>query len=1473
MKFFFQFMIILLVINISFAQTNYYVDNTMGNDMPENGTGTGALAWKTIEYAVNNVSNPTTEQIIINITNGIYDLSNDQIDINRGFYNLTLLGEGSDNTFIQSATDTSSSTSRVLKIYSGNNVTLKGLTIRYGRIIFPDMNGGGILNEGGTLSLDYCKVTENSGGSPGVGYGGGIANLDGSLTINNSSITYNTGADTGQGAGIGSLNGTLNINNSTISYNKTKHSGGGIAVISNGANSIFNMENSTVYGNEANHFGGIRVTVFGPQPSSFDITTNINSCTIFNNYAEDFYGGIGLSSPSSFNIKNSIVAGNTWSVHPDDIRSSYGIQVSINSGGYNIFQSVSDSIIITGEQNNNIGVDPMLLPLADNGTNNGTQTCALLPESPAINAIPGENGAPLMDQRGYTRVGNYDIGAYEYPTFRARVQFVHNSSDISVDTVDVYINGSLAINDFAFRTATPFLDLPASEILNIGFAPANSQSVADTIKNFPIVLTSDEKYVAIANGVLDPNSYASNPDGKSTAFKLFVKDMARETGVGSDVDFFVLHGITNLPAIKIRARELDNAVLVDSLSYGDMTSYINSPAQDLTFDIYTADGISYIKSFRAPFAGLGGQAITLFASGFVNSSLNQNGPEGGLFAAFADGRVIQLSTGLEGDFYVGAPGTGPNGSDPQFASLRDAFQALNNSAFTGNCTFYITSDIDELFPYPAPNGNYGLGLAINPDPYTVTFKPYTGVQPVITLEYPVDQTSGPSGALIIGIPTEGNIAWNDLKVTRNIVIDGSNTVNGTTRDLTIQTALTAHRNAFPLTIVGDVSNMVVKNTNIYYKAQGVSTSGNLFVSAVQLRSRNNLNVDYVPHDILFENNHISANFDGVVQSAQGYGTYQSGTPVPAALPYNITLKNNLIEGKRRAVALYKAGSHNIVGNEIILNQNIAANTTNEAIYAADVDTNSVVNIYNNKISKISSMTNFASAGNTGINVETFGTYNIYNNMIYGFGLTSANPVAYLRGIKNSSATATLNLNYNSIYMNNLADVGTGTVTYQGILLSDGTNNVENNIVISAEKDFPSYSIYRSGTSGTLVSNYNDFYPATDSAKVGYFNTAATPTLLDWQTASTQDANSVSKEVFFVSDTDLHLTGSSNGDFNLAGTPITGITTDIDGNTRSTTYPYMGADEASIKLVPWVTIAEAREDLNADGIPDKLGETLKIHGVVISPNFQTVNHSYYIWDGTAGIAEILFGTTSPALSLGDSVEMVGKIDLYRGLTEFSLSAATDLTILGSGSTLPNPLELTLAQYKASPEMYEGTLLKFNSLNKVTSPAWPGSGASATLKFTDGIDTVDFRIDSDTDIDGSTEPTWPANIVGIGSQFSSSATSYFDGYQILPRYITDFTSVASSVENEKTIVTEFALAQNYPNPFNPSTKINYSVPSESKVTISVYSITGELVAELVNEYKTPGNYSVNFDGSKFASGMYIYRMTAGNFVKTNKMMLLK
>lgn len=85
--------------------------------------------------------------------------------------------------------------------------------------------------------------------------------------------------------------------------------------------------------------------------------------------------------------------------------------------------------------------------------------------------------------------------------------------------------------------------------------------------------------------------------------------------------------------------------------------------------------------------------------------------------------------------------------------------------------------------------------------------------------------------------------------------------------------------------------------------------------------------------------------------------------------------------------------------------------------------------------------------------------------------------------------------------------------------------------------------------------------------------------------------------------------------------------------------------------------------------------------------------------------------------------------------------------------------------------------------------------------------------------------------------------------------------------------FALSQNFPNPFNPVTKINYAIPHEEKVTINVYDILGRVVKVLVNENQKAGYYTAVFDGSNYASGIYFYRITAGNFTSTKKMVLLK
>jgi len=97
--------------------------------------------------------------------------------------------------------------------------------------------------------------------------------------------------------------------------------------------------------------------------------------------------------------------------------------------------------------------------------------------------------------------------------------------------------------------------------------------------------------------------------------------------------------------------------------------------------------------------------------------------------------------------------------------------------------------------------------------------------------------------------------------------------------------------------------------------------------------------------------------------------------------------------------------------------------------------------------------------------------------------------------------------------------------------------------------------------------------------------------------------------------------------------------------------------------------------------------------------------------------------------------------------------------------------------------------------------------------------------------------------------------------------------TDVRNGNILIPTFKLFQNYPNPFNPSTTINYSVPKTNLVTIKVYDILGREVETLVNDRKAAGNYKVEFNASKLASGIYFYQMRAGNFISTKKLVLLK
>ncbi len=131
-----------------------------------------------------------------------------------------------------------------------------------------------------------------------------------------------------------------------------------------------------------------------------------------------------------------------------------------------------------------------------------------------------------------------------------------------------------------------------------------------------------------------------------------------------------------------------------------------------------------------------------------------------------------------------------------------------------------------------------------------------------------------------------------------------------------------------------------------------------------------------------------------------------------------------------------------------------------------------------------------------------------------------------------------------------------------------------------------------------------------------------------------------------------------------------------------------------------------------------------------------------------------------------------------------------------------------------------------------------------------------------------------------QLKITASNNFNGDCLMTKSFSDIKSVNLAKSNTKEIdfndilyVTDYALEQNFPNPFNPSTKISWQSPVAGHQTLKVYDILGNEVATLVNEFREAGKYEVNFDAGKLSSGVYIYKLQAGEFVSTKKMLLLK
>jgi hypothetical protein len=228
----------------------------------------------------------------------------------------------------------------------------------------------------------------------------------------------------------------------------------------------------------------------------------------------------------------------------------------------------------------------------------------------------------------------------------ARLQVIHNAADPAAAVVDVYVNGARLLDDFAFRSATPFIDVPGGTTLSVAIAPGNSTDVGDAIYTEAFTLPAGTTTQLVANGVLNPGAFAVNPDGRPTGFALLVGADAREASADfGQTAVRVVHGATDAPTVDVRS---DGAVLVDNAAYRDITGFLGVRPALYTLNITLADGTPVV-SFVADLSAAGGAAVTALASGFLDPTANQNGPAFGLLAVFADGTTALLSTTVDAE--------------------------------------------------------------------------------------------------------------------------------------------------------------------------------------------------------------------------------------------------------------------------------------------------------------------------------------------------------------------------------------------------------------------------------------------------------------------------------------------------------------------------------------------------------------------------------------------------------------------------------------------------------------------------------------------------------------------------------------------------------------------------------------------------------------------------------------------------------
>lgn len=860
----------------------------------------------------------------------------------------------------------------------------------------------------------------------------------------------------------------------------------------------------------------------------------------------------------------------------------------------------------------------------------------------------------------------------------------------------------------------------------------------------------------------------------------------------------------------------------------------------------------------------------------------------------------------------------PPDIDGIYPTITAAIADLNLRGTSGptNFLFVDTAYTTETYPLTVNVSNVAKPTSTS----AVTFKPNTGVT-----------------ARISGAAASTQI----FKILTSYVnIDGSNS-GGTTRNLTIENTSTTTPQVIVIGSVGTtpITNCSVKNCNII---NGVNSSSALIVSDGTTPGTagwfNNITIQ----NNTIQKAYIANYNISVVAAGNGSGLTVTGNDLATAGANSFrlvgvyaqgidgaTVSNNTIgnvlnttDASNITGIWFATGTSNstISGNTITAMRGTSSGPRGVAVSTGVANAN--IQIINNTISNISDTATSPPYGiylfstTTGVTIERNKVSGLLNTHMGGYGARGIhintgvaasnvtvknNFVSDIKasgdfsttywgiGIGVEGATGGVNVYYNSVNLfGSLAGYasGSGTIhTAFGVLSSTaGPLDVRDNIFVNKFNNTnqtidKSYAINSQAPNTAFANiNFNDYLAGDSAGVLGYLG-GDQATLAAWRTATGRDSNSISADPVFTDSTNLHIATSVASPVDSAATPIAGITTDIDGDTRNATRPDIGADEFTrVTLPPPVvsnvvrstrvpaagdtvrvtctitdtlgittanliynvngtgtTIPLVRTSgtptngtyaatipgsanangnrieyqiqansssgnsittaivgansyfaglsplsstgvraLNADRSLKYSGYYCRVTGTINSPNFTVLSGriSYMFQDAFGGM-NVNKASTVLTLNLGDSVIVMGQLGQFRGTTQLTPDSVSHITVVATNRPVPVTL-VSVNAFNANPEQYESRLIQMVNLNRIRpTPAW-GNNASIPVYQNVLADSTLMFLDADTPVPSLPEPTYPVNVTGVAGQFTTSASVYNDGYEIIPRQASDFTS---------------------------------------------------------------------------------------------------